>query len=327
MEVLFMVWMPFACLGGGLVIGMRSLSDKMLKGMDLVTNGALIVLMLTIGMNIGINPSVMGNLSSIGLNCVVISLMAIVFSILYTVIIEKTILPLEELKEKIFSQNLEKNEEMQNLEENLEEGDEEKKSPLLWIMPMSIILGILIGYFLLSQEAKGFLGSLLVISLVFLYTGVGVSLGTHRSVFKFIKLLGFKVLYISIAIFLGSITGGILAGIVLGLPLKVSVISAGGMSYYSLTGAYMTSLYGIEFGTYGFIVNVMREFFTVLLLPFLIKITKGSAIASGAAGNMDTMLLPITKFVGVELGLVTLITGTILTFFVPVLLPILGKIL
>lgn len=41
---------------------------------------------------------------------------------------------------------------------------------------------------------------------------------------------------------------------------------------------------------------------------------------------MDTMLIPITKFVGAELGLVTLITGIILTFSVPVLLPILGKI-
>ena len=68
----------------------------------------------------------------------------------------------------------------------------------------------------------------------------------------------------------------------------------------------------------------MREFFTAFFLPILIK--KGSAIAAGGAGNMDTMLMPITKFVGAELGLVTLITGIILTFSVPVLLPILGKI-
>ena len=93
------------------------------------------------------------------------------------------------------------------------------------------------------------------------------------------------------------------------------------MSYYSITGAYMTQVYGIEAGTYGFIVNVMREFFTVLLLPLLIKISKGSPIAGGAAGNMDTMLVPVTKFVGKELGLVALITGAILTFSVPFILP------
>ena len=85
----------------------------------------------------------------------------------------------------------------------------------------------------------------------------------------------------------------------------------------------MTQMYGAEIGTYGFIVNVMREFFTVLFLPILIKISKGSPIAGGAAGNMDTMLVPVTKFVGPELGLIALIIGTILTFIVPVILPIL----
>ncbi|HWQ77957.1 MAG TPA: LysO family transporter [Anaerovoracaceae bacterium] len=50
-------------------------------------------------------------------------------------------------------------------------------------------------------------------------------------------------------------------------------------------------------------------------------ISKGSPIAAGAAGNMDTMLVPVTKFVGIELGLVTLITGAILTFLVPLILP------
>ena len=62
-------------------------------------------------------------------------------------------------------------------------------------------------------------------------------------------------------------------------------------------------------------------------MPLLVKISKGSPIAGGAAGNMDTMLVPITKVVGADLGLVTLITGTILTFIVPFLLPFLSNIL
>jgi len=39
------------------------------------------------------------------------------------------------------------------------------------------------------------------------------------------------------------------------------------------------------------------------------------------------MLVPVTKFVGIELGLVALITGVILTFFVPIILPILVNVL
>lgn len=98
------------------------------------------------------------------------------------------------------------------------------------------------------------------------------------------------------------------------------------MSFYSITGAYMTQQYGIEIGTYGFIVNVMREFFTVLTMPLLIKISQGAPIAAGAAGDMDTMLAPITKFVGIRLSLVALLTGTLLTIVVPLLLPVVSVI-
>ena len=57
-------------------------------------------------------------------------------------------------------------------------------------------------------------------------------------------------------------------------------------------------------------------------LPVLIRISKGSPIASGAAGCMDTMLVPVSRYVGPELSLVALISGTILTFVVPVWLPV-----
>ena len=124
-----------------------------------------------------------------------------------------------------------------------------------------------------------------------------------------------------LAIFCGCLLGGLVSGLVLGVPLEWSVISASGMGYYSLTGAFLTETFGIEAGTYGFIVNVSRDVFTVMLLPVLIRISKGSPIASGAAGCMDTMLVPVSRYVGPELSLVALISGTILTFVVPVWLP------
>ena len=124
------------------------------------------------------------------------------------------------------------------------------------------------------------------------------------------------------AIFTGCLAGGLISSFALGVPESWAVISASGMGYYSLTGAFLTESFGIEAGTYGFIVNVSRDVFTVALIPLLRKISKGSPIASGAAGCMDTMLVPVTKAVGPELGMVALISGTILTFVVPVWLPI-----
>ncbi len=312
------MWMPFVCLGIGVLIGVRNLSLKILNAIDIIINIALIVLMLTIGLSIGINNSVMSNLHSIGFNCLIISLCAIAFSVLFTVIVEKTVLPLDKLREKLRTENI-------NVNDEIDISDEEEKngSPLIWLMPVSIVTGVIVGYFIMPENLSFILDYLLLGSLVILYISVGLSLGSNINVFRYIKILGFRVIYISFAIFLGSIIGGIVSGLILKLPSYISIVSASGMSYYSLTGAYMTQVYGIETGTYGFIVNVMREFFTVLLLPLLIKISTGSPIAGGAAGNMDTMLVPVTKFVGVEIGLIALVTGVILTFTVPFLLPIL----
>lgn len=313
-----MSWTPFLCLGIGLIVGLQNVITPFLKIVDWVTNIALVVLMLSIGANIGINDLLISNLPRIGFNCVIISLLTIVFSIFFSVLLEKTILPLEEVRKKLSVEKININGEI-----DLSKEEREKISPLIWLMPVSIIIGTLFGHFIIPQHFISVLDYSLIISLIVLYIGVGISLGSNRMVFKYIKLLGWKIIFLSVTIFIGSIVGGILSGIILHLPMHISVMSASGMSYYSLTGAYMSQVYGVAVGTYGFMVNVMREFITILLLPFIIKISKGSPIASGASGNMDTMLIPVTKFVGPELGVVTLVTGTILTFAVPFILPML----
>lgn len=310
-----MTIMPFICLFFGIIIGTRNISKETMKKIDIFTNIVIVILMTIIGMNIGINEEIISKFGKIGLNCAVISIFGIGLSIILTVMLEKTILPLEKIKNKI---NLENKKEI--------EQDENEKSLLTIVIPVSVISGLIIGIFLMNKTYEIFLNYSLVISLIMLYIGVGIFLGSNLKVLKYVKEIGIKILLIPLVIVIGSVLGGAIAGKILGIPINISVISAGGMGYYSLTGAFMTSKFGIEAGTYGFVVNIMREFFTVFFLPILIKISKGSAIASGGAGNMDTMLMPVTKFVGAELGLVTLITGIILTFFVPIILPILERI-
>lgn len=317
-----MTVLPFVCLAIGIILGSQKMTSILIKTTDFIINITLIVLMLTIGITIGLNDSVMLSLDTIGINCFFISMFAIIFSVLFTFIVEKTILPLENIRENLSSENI------TLINEIDVTGKEDKKiSPLIFIMPLSIIAGVLLGYFLIPKDKAYLIEYILTLSLILLYIGVGIDLGNNRKVFRYIKIIGLRIVFLSIAIFLGSLLGGFLAGIIFDIPFKACIISSSGMSYYSLTGAYMTRMYGIEIGTYGFVVNVMREFFTIILLPLLIKISKTGPIAGGASGNMDTMLMPITKFVGTELGLVTLITGTILTFAVPFILPILYSVL
>lgn len=320
-----MTMLPFICLSIGIILGIFIKDRRISSYSEKLSTIALSLLMISIGLGIGLDGSIMNNFFKIGFNCIVISLSAILFSVFFTVICEKTILPLEKIDNDLKKNHITLYSSQENNINNLNQ--EKNDSWLVWIMPISVTSGIILGIILKNIVNPALINTSFTVFLTILYLCVGISQGTNKEVFSFIKLLGFKTIWLSVAIILGSIIGGGVAGIILNLPWNISIISASGMSYYSITGAYMVNKYGLEIGTYGFIVNILRELFTILLMPFLIKISLGSPIAGGGAGNMDTMLMPVTKFVGVRLGLVTLLTGTILTFIVPFLLPFLSSIL
>ncbi len=347
------LYIPFICITLGALINWRGLPEKALRVSDILMNIALFTLMSVIGLNIGLSDTVMQNLGSIGMKCLLISLGAIWCSVGLTLVCEKTVMPLEKIRLQLAAERAEANPTvsetaselsgnpaasdsmapMDSVSESPEdfsleaepesEAAEKKTFPTLLIaMPAFIAAGIIAGYFFVPKGENPWLDTALTVSLIFLYTGAGVMLASNKSVFVYIKKLGLRILFLPLSIFIGCLLGGFLCGLLLGVPLKWSVLSASGMGYYSLTGAFLTEAYGIEAGVYGFIVNVSRDVFTIALLPLLTKISKGSAIASGAGGCMDTMLIPVSRAVGPELSLVALISGTITTLAVPFLLPL-----
>lgn len=318
------IYVPFICLAFGAIINWKGLPQPVLKAFDTMMNIAMVVLMAVIGINIGVSEDVMNNLGSIGLNCLIISFTAIWCSVLLTVLCEKTVMPLEKIRLQVAAEA--KGALQGAFPADISDESKSAISPLVVIMPGFIAAGILTGWLVLSDRNTEWIDTVLTIALIFLYTSAGVSLASSKSVFGYIRRLGLRVLWMPAATFAGCLLGGFISGLILRVPLTWSVISASAMGYYSLTGAFMTENYGVEAGTYGFIVNVSRDVLTVLLLPLLIKISKGSPIASGAGGCMDTMLIPVGRYVGPELTLVALISGTVITIMVPVWLPVAATI-
>ncbi len=313
--------MPFACMGIGLLIGFQKLPQTAYRVVDWVTTISLVILMITIGGNVGTNDEVIAEIGTVGLNCLATCLCAIVGSVLLCLLIEKTVLPLEK-----YSKMQLDDEEAKAV--NMDSQDGKKRiDPILILIPVSVLAGAFGCYFFMPKTKVFLLDYALWASLVVLYTSVGIGMGQNKSVFRYIKLVGFKIIYLVLGVWIGSMAGGAIAALVTGMPLKYAVISASGVGYYSMTGATMLSSFGPEAGVYGFMINVFRDFFTVLLLPVLGRVSKSAPIASGAAGNMDSMLVPVTKVVGRELGLVALIVGIVLTFGVPVILPILCNVM
>ncbi len=88
-------YVPFICLAAGALINWKGLPEAVLKIFDILTNMALVVLMLVIGLNIGISREVMDNLGKIGFNCIIISISAILCSVILVVLAEHTVMPLK----------------------------------------------------------------------------------------------------------------------------------------------------------------------------------------------------------------------------------------
>lgn len=307
------LYIPFICIAIGAVINWKGLPEKVLKVINFIMNSALMLLMTVVGLNVGTSREVLDNIGKIGLNCIIMCLSSIAFAVLLMVIMEKTILPLEEIRLKLHEErglDIKPVEEIKGVD------------PLLIAMPLAIILGLLLGIFVFPDIKESTLDLLLAISLIFLYTGAGVSLATNKIAFLYIRKLGLRILLIPLAIFVGGLISGFIMSKLLGVDLCWSVTASSTMGYYSLPGAFMTEAYGVEAGIYGFMVNIFRDICTVTFMPILKRISKGSPIASGAGGCMDSMFIPVTRAVGPELGIAGLITGTIITIFVPFWLPL-----
>lgn len=312
------LYIPFICIAIGALINWRGLPEKVLDIINFIMNSALMLLMTVVGLNVGTSREVMDNLGKIGLNCIIMCLSSVFFAVLLMVILEKTIVPLEEIRHKLLK---EKGLELKAVPEN------KGVDPLMICMPLAIILGVLLGIFVCPDIKESTLDILLNISLIFLYTGAGVSLATNKIAFLYIKKLGLRILLLPIAIFVGGLISGLIMSKLLHVDLCWSVTASSTMGYYSLPGAFMTEAYGVEAGIYGFMVNIFRDIVTVSCMPLLKRISKGSPIASGAGGCMDSMFIPVTRAVGPELGIAGLIVGTIITIFVPFWLPLSQMIL
>ena len=179
----------------------------------------------------------------------------------------------------------------------------------------SLFAGMVIGHF----YAPNF-GNLYEIMLYLLILIIGIDLGqTFR--LKEIKRLGRLAVKLPAATLAGSLLGGLAASLLLGIELKWGLAVSAGCGWYSLTGP-LIGQYSAVYGTLGFLANLTREIFTVLLYPLAIKkIPRELAVSMGGATTMDTTLPLITKFGGSEVALIAFVHGFVLTALVPFVVP------
>jgi uncharacterized membrane protein YbjE (DUF340 family) len=98
------------------------------------------------------------------------------------------------------------------------------------------------------------------------------------------------------------------------------------MGYYSLSSVILTHSRGIELGSIALISNILRELFTLLSAPLLVRIFGRLApISAGGVTSMDITLPVIIRFSGKEYAALAVFHGAVLDPLVPLLVGAFGS--
>lgn len=193
---------------------------------------------------------------------------------------------------------------------------------LLYFVLVSLVLGMVVGK--ITTFDFGNFYELMLYLLIFI---IGVDIGKSKGLREELRKLGKMALLLPVATIIGSLIGGFLASMLLGVSLKWGLGIAAGFGWYSLTGPLLAA-YSPIYGVVGFLANLTREILTIIFYPVAIKrIPKEVGIVMGGATTMDTTLPIIAKFGGTEITLLAFVHGFILTAIAPFLIPLILQLL
>ncbi len=181
--------------------------------------------------------------------------------------------------------------------------------------------GILVG--ILGVVPKGFLdldpAFYALNALLFL---VGVEIGANTRVWQVAKSQNIKILLVPLSAVLGTLLGVALFSVfVPGVGLKESLAVGSGFGYYTLASVLIAEIGGKTLGVVALLSNIMREMATLLVAPMMARyFGRLAPIVSGGATSMDTTLPIITRSVGTDFAVISVVNGVVLTLLAPLLI-------
>lgn len=182
-----------------------------------------------------------------------------------------------------------------------------------------LIAGILSGLYIIPESFYSSTTILLDVGLCLLLLFIGIEIGNNTKVFNHIKKLGFKIILVPLAIALGSIVGGIISSIILGINLNHGAAIGSGLGWYTLS-AIMIAPYSSELSTIAFLSNVLREIIAIISIPLIAKkVGFIETIAASGATAMDTTLPIISRNTNEEIAVISFVSGLVMSIIVPFL--------
>ncbi len=150
---------------------------------------------------------------------------------------------------------------------------------------------------------------------------VGMSVGSNTSALKSFKKLNPRLALLPLMTIVGTLAGCSIVALLLPHRSLADCLAVGsGFGYYSLSSIFITRYCGPELGMVALLANIVREVFTLLGAPLLVRYFGPlSPISVGGATTMDTTLPIITRCSGNDFVILSIFHGFIVDFSVPFL--------
>ena len=185
---------------------------------------------------------------------------------------------------------------------------------------ISIITGILAGFFFLTDAYLGIVDIAVTCTLMLLAITVGIDFGMQDNLVSEIIKEGPGLLLIPIAMIIGSLIMGACTALILPYNLGETLAVSAGLGWYSLVPAMLLK-YSTELSAVSFLHNVLRETLGIILIPVVAKkLGFMESLSLPGAGCMDVCLPIIRRSTTPKIAVYAFVTGVLLTLTIPVIL-------
>lgn len=298
----------------GFFLGARpALRARPLPWLSRFQTAALLLLIFTLGAELGANDQIVASLGTIGLNAFFITAASMVGSMLAVHPLRRYILKLDKLGRPAGSAPH---------QERHSKGETVKVDhTFTLILVVTVVLGMVSGRFLLPQAVVPHCGQIITFGLYLLLFLVGLDMGRQEGMLESIRQAGLGVLLVPVAVIVGTFVVTALAGLLLPLGPKDCVAAAAGFGWYSLAPTLLAP-YSLTVSATAFLSNILHELFSIVLVPVVAqRLGYIEAVALPGATAMDTVLPVVVSATDQRMAIYSFTSGAVLSLSVPFLIP------
>ena len=284
-----------------------------------ITMASICLLLFILGLEIGGNDELLGNLPTMGLTALIVTVLAVLGSVVLARLFTK--------KEEMAGGGAPRTEAGGGTQ-SAEAGTQAAEAPAGGLRDSLIIVGCFVAGVLVALARwlpEGLpMGQITTWGLYVLLVCVGFGLGMDEGFFASLKTLPLRSLLLPLVTIVGSLAGGLLAWWIVSLMhttapgLADTLAVTSGFGYYSLSSVLLDEARGPMIATIALASNLLRELLTLLTAPLLRRwFGPYAVISSGGATSMDTTLPVAVRYGGSRYAPVSIYHGFFLTVAVP----------